>query len=528
MVKLKEKFFLEVWKYLQNEPQNKAPLTSLTLIAAGGGAKAAGECWKTLQSSGPPEGVKRGTSLKVVLDERADLFEFSQNGSIVSLTEAAQMMDPADGLPENILTADGGLVDDIIIADSGSKPVPVGAIVAEGESGSSDPWDASRLGNKQAASRSSTYVLSGKGKGKNKGGYFQDLIWTPRIGLEKERERQKDHELVRSLFNAVDVHGGKSVTLSQLGSDYKVSLLKKDNLFRNIRLLDVLKYYEDVFSLTPDSVSGGWQVKLVPGAEAALPDADEFDSSAQDPNMALPDRIENPRSTFDKIQSLRIELLHALARRGQKVPLQELGQEPRVQQRKQAIHQGRKLVDFIKMFPSNFRVSSEDIGAPSAQAQMVIETISANVRDTSMIDRQAKNIDGERGKGSGRSGGNRGHDRNDRNDRNDRGRGGRDNRGRSRSRSRGRGRDEGPPQHYPPPHGAPPPGHHPGYPPPAGYPPTSPYGYSAYGQPPPAHYPPPQYDYHHYPQGPPPANYPPPPPGYGYPPPPHSGYPPPH
>ena len=46
----------------------------------------------------------------------------------------------------------------------------------------------------------------------------------------------------------------------------------------------------------PDGSNGGWQVKLQPGAEAALPDAEEFMEREMKEQDLLPPRIENPRS----------------------------------------------------------------------------------------------------------------------------------------------------------------------------------------------------------------------------------------
>jgi len=146
-------------------------------------------------------------------------------------------------------------------------------------------------------------------------------------------------------------------------------------LFKNVRLLDILKQHEDIFELQSDGLSGGWTVKPVAGALAALPGA----AAVSEQTLMLPDRIENPIGTKEKMQALRIELLHALSRRGNRVALQELGQEARVQQRKQGLHQARKLVDFIRIFPENFRVSSDE-------TQMIVETASTNVADQTMIE----------------------------------------------------------------------------------------------------------------------------------------------
>ncbi|CAL1158156.1 unnamed protein product [Cladocopium goreaui] len=492
----------EVWKHLQSVPQNKVPLSSVTT------PKAVKDAWAELQTTGSTEGVTKTAVLKSVLGERADLFEFA--GDTIELTEAAQMMNPTDGLPDNILTVAGGLEGyETKVAEEEVNSVVVDA--APGEA----PRAVGQVGGgRKARMRTSTYIPPGKGKGKGKTGLYSDMFWTPLIAQALAIERKKDSEMVRALFTAIELHSGKCVTLSQLGSDFKVSQLKKDNMWKSVRLLDILEAYEDIFELVPDNTMGGWQVKLQPGAEAALPDVEEYMEREIREQDALPPRIENPRTAFDKMQSLRIELLYALQRRGNKVQLQELGQEPRVQKVKQSLHQAKKLIEFIRMFPTNFKVSSDD-------SQMIIEVISPSVSDQSMIDRALQRLNqdsGDRGKGSRKDA------RGGREPARDRGR---------RDRSRSRGRREAPPPHgYLPPGYGPPPG----YAPPPGYP----YGYPVppgYGQPPPQPaYPVPAYDYSQQyappPQAPPaqPAGYPPPvgyppPAGYSYPPP--AGYPPP-
>ena len=74
-----------------------------------------------------------------------------------------------------------------------------------------------------------------------KNGLFSDLFWTPLIAQALLLERKKDSEMVRALFMAIELHSGKCVTLSQLGSDFKVSQLKKDNMWKSVRLLDILE-----------------------------------------------------------------------------------------------------------------------------------------------------------------------------------------------------------------------------------------------------------------------------------------------
>jgi len=250
--------------------------------------------------------------------------------------------------------------------------------------------------------------MSAKGKGRP--GYYQDLVWTPELATQQACQRQKVAEMCRALFRALDQHGGQAVTLSTIGSDFKVAQLKKDPQFKNVKLVEIFKMFEDVFEVMPDE-GGSFKVRLQPGAQAALPDVEQMmeQELQEEVGLALPDRIENPRTTKEKMQSLRIELLYALARRGRRVPLQELGQEPRVQQRKQGLGTARKLVDFVKIFPSNFRVIAEE----GLAQNMIVELASTDVKDQYMIDlaivknQQAMQQMSEKGarKGSGRGAG---------------------------------------------------------------------------------------------------------------------------
>jgi len=74
-----------------------------------------------------------------------------------------------------------------------------------------------------------------------------------------------------------------------------------------------------------------------------------------------------------------------------------------VQRVKQSLHQAKKLIEFIRMFPSNFKVTADD-------SQMLIEVTSTSVSDQSMIDRAIQRLNQDRegdrrgGKG-GRDGG---------------------------------------------------------------------------------------------------------------------------
>jgi len=294
------------------------------------------------------------------------------------------------------------------------QPLPVGAVRGlPGPSEGSSPLGPAAKKSKTAspgaepqvelppASSLGSWILGNgvsictRGKGKN--GLYQDLVWTPQLAAAKKLELQTDAEMAFALFKAFELHDGEAVTLSQLGSNDKVAQLKRHSQFKNVRLLDIVKQHENIFEVQPDGISGGWTVKRVPGAQAALalPGAEAIsEQNLGKGNLMLPARIENPVGTKEKMQALRIELLHVLSRRGDRVPLQELGQVARVQQRKQGLHQAKKLIDFIRIFPRNFSVSADD-------DQMVVETASTNVADTSMIELSIQRSQQEFGKGFG-------------------------------------------------------------------------------------------------------------------------------
>jgi len=480
---VKDSFLTAVWAHLQQQPSSRSAVSALSNSTSSALVRAA---WATLQENCESEGIGKAVTMVQLLQERSDIFELippAEEGGeqTIGLTEGAQVRDPNEGLPPSILPAD----------TVGSSDCA--AIVSLSEGGAAavaSPVTGTTLDERPAKL---PRLDKGKGKGKEMGksrhgaayvwnmGY-KDLVWTPEMQMKKDSEKSKESALAWALYKAVEMHGGQNVTLSQLGSDFKVAELKKDPHFKNWRLLDILKEYEAVFEITiAPQAAGGMYVKLQPGAEAALPDADKRVEQVSEEDF-LPERIENPRIMLDKVQALRIELLHALHRRGGKCAIQELGQEPRLQEKKKLVHQAKKLVDWVKVFPENFLVESDG-------QQMVVEILSKDVSDTRMIDRaigRASRDDdyrdrGDRGgssnnfKNSGRDGGGGGRDHGGRDS--GRGDGGRSGGGRDRDRnskaprrsspsrnsSGGYGHGGYPPQ-QPPPHGYPPGGAYPGYP----------------------------------------------------------------
>merc|ERR1719287_462992 len=83
-----------------------------TLNHPSNGSNLVRTCWADLKEKGKDEGVKKTTGLQALLLERSDMFEFTTTDRgfvLIGLTEGAQVLDPADGLPPNILGTDGSL-----------------------------------------------------------------------------------------------------------------------------------------------------------------------------------------------------------------------------------------------------------------------------------------------------------------------------------------------------------------------------------------------------------------------------------
>lgn len=223
-------------------------------------------------------------------------------------------------------------------------------------------------------------------------GQYQDLIWTPTLAATRDRDLRKDEAMIRAVHTAMEVqYNGNPCSLSQLGSDFAVAQLKKDPMFKNLKMLEILKRYEDIFEVYSDP--SGWLVRVQPAALSLLGHSSRpIDTTGVQLSIAsaapvvtcfgaMPERIENPLSAAEGMQALRIELLHALTRRGGKSAVQELGQEPRVQALKRNLPQAKKLLDFIKLFPGNFQIVTEAINGTT-----FIEVLNADVSDREVID----------------------------------------------------------------------------------------------------------------------------------------------
>mmetsp|Transcript_67472 Transcript_67472/g.135479 ORF Transcript_67472/g.135479 Transcript_67472/m.135479 type:complete len:366 (-) Transcript_67472:62-1159(-) len=209
-------------------------------------------------------------------------------------------------------------------------------------------------------------------------------VEVPPLSSLSMEDRQKAIQLCCALWEATQEYGDGKVTVSQLGSHFKVAAIKKEPCFNNMRLVDLIKRHVEIFELIPETgnVTGGWVVKLMPGAADHLPDRTYARdvAAASQVDQGLPPRIEEPVGMDQMLQALRIEVLHACHKRGMQAMLHDLGQEPKILKHKNGpgLH-SRKLLELIKIFPQNFSVEDKGNGNFS------IELISLDVDDISMI-----------------------------------------------------------------------------------------------------------------------------------------------
>lgn len=215
-----------------------------------------------------------------------------------------------------------------------------------------------------------------------KGG-FQDIVWTPEIAQARQAEFRAEADMARALYEALDGFPGSTARVSQLGQDVQVAKLKKEPPFKHEKLLDILERHSGIFHCLPDGT-----VRLLPGAGGALPDAGEG-GEVRESDLMLPERIRGARSIKEKLQAIRIELIHALHRRGGEGFLQELGQEPRVQSNRQGCPQAQKLSDLIRMFPGNFALNISEDGT------QLVKLVGYSVSEQSQIDAVHRGLTGK-------------------------------------------------------------------------------------------------------------------------------------
>lgn len=384
---LKDAVHVSVLQHLRTQRNFQTLILSLN-APNGVGPTSIREAWSALKDGGKDEGMKKATGLQAVLKERLDLFTFHTNErghNLITLAPDVQDLPAGSPLPPrgpayNVPAQP--LLDTTADPDMLSEALAAGQLLLSAEA-QSPGMITSLEPKKKKAKVSSSYTggASNKGTSKGKFGQYQDIVWTPQIAAQNALLKQKDAAMARALYNAAEVHGGKRVTLSQLGSDFNVSALKKDSQFSNHKLIDILRFHENVFELVPDSGIGGFLVNLQPGAGAGLPDADTFFEELNEQSLMLPERIDEPRSQSQRMQALRIELVHVVHKRGGKAALNELGQDQRVQKVKTGLPKTLKLIEFIRMFPANFAITSNLTGL------MDITLDSPDCYDQSMIER---------------------------------------------------------------------------------------------------------------------------------------------
>jgi len=399
---LKDALHAAVVDHLRTQRNYQTLVLSLNSPASGhnggaGGSAAIRTAWNNLKENGKEEGIKKATGLQAVLKERLDIFHFHINErghNLITLTPSAQehCLDPASGLPPKGPAYIPPVAEVSVAGLSADPTLLVEAMMAAEELQAAEASNpglvlsaASTIQAQEPTAKKQktggTYTgaqLKGQGK-MGKYGY-QDIIWTPEMAAHNEAVTAKDAQMARALFNACELHGGKPVTISQLGSNHDVNQLKKDPQFRNAKLIDILRHHDKVFELMPDSAIGGFVVRTYPGAGAALPDAETFFGEMTEADLLLPTRIQEPRNQAERMQALRVELCHVLHKRGGKCQLNELGQDQKIQAVRKGMPKSSKLIDFVKQFPGNFTITS------GAGVLMDVFLASADCSDQSMIE----------------------------------------------------------------------------------------------------------------------------------------------
>lgn len=191
---------------------------------------------------------------------------------------------------------------------------------------------------------------------------------TKKRRVENDSGRQIRDEMARAMYTALKLCASSktdAVNISQLGSDVQVQQLRKDPRLKKVKLVDLLCEYPNIFELVDN---GGWHVRLMEDAELALPQrvagdvapaggGDVLPDSSQ---SQLPDKIENPTNPGERLQALRIELIHSLHRRNGRANPSELGAEGGVQRARKALTTGKKgqsLLVWVSAFPDNFSMN---------------------------------------------------------------------------------------------------------------------------------------------------------------------------
>eukprot|EP00929_Paragymnodinium_shiwhaense_P006763 TRINITY_DN110723_c0_g1_i1.p1 TRINITY_DN110723_c0_g1~~TRINITY_DN110723_c0_g1_i1.p1 ORF type:complete len:550 (-),score=122.92 TRINITY_DN110723_c0_g1_i1:190-1839(-) len=431
MGQFKDKLFLEVWKFLLKQRGYQTLLSGLNAPRDGrAGVRAA---WKELCNNRPAEGLRNKTGIRDVLMERPDLFVFGESKAhpCVELSELGKDANPSKGLPEfkdenwtysYEVTSTGGGGSSLLppVLPEGQEPVMEDGVIMDDEEGGGAEAGGEALDAEVGEAVQTAFKVGRLSKGATTSlaalvtgqtqkpkpepvldpknilpsmkwdfgfpgwnmrlNQYNDIVWTPQVADEKMSVVKKEWSLCRALFRVIAAYGGGPVPMSQACSHYSVQELKKDPVFKAMKLIEFCKLYPAIFNLVPDQGGGvGYMVYNQPDGEQNLPgDASLEDQSVNELLSSLPPVINDPEYPRDKIQALRIELIHTLANRGSKLPLPEIGQDPRVQKAKGVVSQAKKIIEFIRAFPMNFLVTE----VPQVQ----VELLSADVEDESPID----------------------------------------------------------------------------------------------------------------------------------------------
>lgn len=213
------------------------------------------------------------------------------------------------------------------------------------------------------------------------------------------RERYLD--FLRVIYEACGDYGEVGVTVSQLGAHPKVQGAKKAcGCSVTFGIVDVLKKQDQVFELEMggQTNTSTWMVRLQEHAVGTNPFGMSADQATAEEALAiLPTRIDEPTSMEEAFQALRIEVIHALFRRGGIAQLNEIGQEPRVNKFRSGTTFAikKKLIEPVQIFPDNFHVEDKGNG------NFEIHLVSTDVTERAMITKYLSTVKSD-GKGKGK------------------------------------------------------------------------------------------------------------------------------
>lgn len=441
----KKDFMIQVWRYLLNKPNYTALLSSLAHPHAG--SREVKQAWGACLNSDAR--IKKTGGMKSVLNLRPDIFSLSPASTghpSVALAPGAVAFNPDDGLPDNVPHLELGItraltgamnmnmgagtpaelqngdadfeVDpqelaraEAALSTSGLNPDQVAAALDAAIQTAQHQAQQAHAELQRVATQEAQYQKKPKAPkplsyrkklGVNPwisnwgGGRYNDIIWTPQKQKYHEGEKRTEIRMIWALYECVKMRG--SISVSQLGSDYEVGKLKKMEQFKGAKFLDILKQYESIYYLSEDR--HGPVVRLTTDAEAYLPQLDEKLYAEMQPapaegigealaaqlnTMVLPDRILEPTTYRQRLQALRIEIVHCLFRRGGRCEVQHIGQDWQVGQVKDKVAQGKKLLDFVRAFPKQFAVEVNP-GSTSGRDEIFVTLLDADSSDETIVD----------------------------------------------------------------------------------------------------------------------------------------------